>query len=73
MARALIWDGMQGANHSDSRSYREDLQRCRPLKAGVRGARGTCSALPYTTVAPKEKGDLGRLFALEVRRISSAR
>ena len=38
---------MQGANHSDSRSYREDLQRGRPPKAGVRGARGTCSALPW--------------------------
>ena len=37
---------MQGANHSDSRSYREDLQRGRPPKARVRGARGTCSALP---------------------------
>ena len=37
---------MQGANHSDSRSYREVLQRGRPPKAGVRGARGTCSALP---------------------------
>mgnify|MGYP001124209785 CR=1 FL=1 len=46
MARAMVWDGMQGASHSDGRSYREDLQRGRPPKAGMRGARGTCSALP---------------------------
>ena len=30
MARALIWDGMQGAKRSNSRSYCEHLQRSRP-------------------------------------------
>ena len=37
-----------GLIHPDRRAngYREDLQRGRPPKAGVRGARGTCSALP---------------------------
>ena len=33
MARALIWDGMQGAKRSNSRSYCEHLQRSRPPEA----------------------------------------
>jgi hypothetical protein len=41
-----VWDGLQGANHSHSSCYGEDLQRRRPPKAGVRDPRGTCSALP---------------------------
>ena len=46
-ACASLWDGLQGANHSHSPSYGEDLQRRRPPKAKMRDPRGTCSALPY--------------------------
>lgn len=51
MQRALVWDGLQGANRSRSAGYGEDLQRRRPPKAGMRCARGTCSALPYALFA----------------------
>ncbi len=80
MACALVWDGLQGANHSNSRSYREDLQRCRPPKAGMRGTQGTCSALPYTIApalgsfgsVPPERWDLIRSSRLMPSHMASA-
>jgi len=44
--RARNRDGLQGANHSRSLGYGEDLQRRRPPEAGMRTPRGTWSALP---------------------------
>ena len=37
--RALLRDGMQGANRSHSRSYGEDLQRRRPPEPQMHAAR----------------------------------
>jgi len=37
---------MQGANHSDSRSYREDLQRGRPLESVDACGAVSCSEAP---------------------------
>jgi len=42
-ASATVLDGMQGANHSDSRRYREDLQRGRPPKSV-----DACGAVTYS-------------------------
>ena len=38
MTRAVLRDGMQGANRSHSGSYGEDLQRRRPPEVRMRGA-----------------------------------
>ena len=39
-------DGLQGANRSDSRSYREDLQRRRPPEAADAGGAAICAEHP---------------------------
>ncbi len=49
-AGAADRDGMQGANRSDSRCYREDEQRSRPPEsADARDVR-TCSEVPSTSI-----------------------
>jgi len=45
-AGATVRDGMQGANHSDSRSYREDLQRSTPPESVEACGAVTCSEAP---------------------------
>jgi len=42
-----VRDGLQGANRSDSRSYREDLQRGRPPESVDACGAVTCSEAPY--------------------------
>jgi len=41
-----VRDGMQGANRSDSRSYREDLQRGRPPESVDACGAVSCSEAP---------------------------
>ena len=70
--RALMGDGLQGANRSHSRSYGEDLQRSRPPPAEMRGARETCSALPDATRAQHELIISGDNLAVFAERIGFA-
>ena len=44
--RARIRDGVQGAKRSDTRRYREHLQRSKPPETGMRQPRWICSAVP---------------------------
>jgi len=49
-AGATVRDGIQGANHSDSRSYREDLQRSTPPESVEACGAVTCSEAPLTSL-----------------------
>jgi len=50
-AGATVRDGLQGANRSDSRSYREDLQHSRPPESVDACGVVTCSEAPQTSNA----------------------
>ena len=56
MLRATVWDDQQGANHSHSKSYGEDLQRSWAPDVGMRGARGDLFSVALGRLDPLADG-----------------